>query len=299
MVLQRWCILLGLSLSILSERPISAQISFPTPRSTPKTTPLCPAPVLSRLKRHKIVAGETVQTIARQYNLLPETLTRLNPILGAKTPPVGQDILIPPFNGIRIEVPQGAVWQDLADAYGIRADILFELNGCVKTPKVVFIPGTNWIAASQRRDYLGLSGYPLPTVAPVGLKYGWQPDKIGQQRLFHSGVDLLAPVGTPVLAAESGEVVYVGQEGAYGILIVINHPGDRQTRYAHLSRVTVKMGQSVRSGDIIGEVGTTGQPDLPTSHLHFEVRIKLAVGWVAQDPETHFQIEKTTPITNP
>ncbi|WP_245927598.1 peptidoglycan DD-metalloendopeptidase family protein [Aphanothece hegewaldii] len=253
---------------------------------TPNTQ-LCPSPVLSRLKKHKIIEGETAQSIAQQYNLLPETLLRLNPILKEKTWPVGQEILIPPFNGIRIESPKGATWQDLGEAYGIRSDVLFELNGCVKSPKIVFIPGTNW-SSTRKKDYLGLSGYPLPFIAPIGLKYGWQPNPISLQRLFHSGVDLLADVGTPVLAAERGDVVFVGQEGAYGILIVINHPNDRQTRYAHLSRVNVKMGQSVQTGDVIGEVGTTGQPDLKMPHLHFEVRTKLSVGWVAQDPEIHF-----------
>lgn len=273
------------SLGVVAQSTL-AQSGFPQPQI--RTTPLCPSPVLSRLKRHKIIAGETVQSIAQQYNLLPETLLRLNPILKEKKLPVGKEILIPPFNGIRISTPKGATWQDLADAYGIRSDILFELNGCVKTPQIVFIPGTNW-SSSTKKDYLGLSGYPLPFVAPIGLKYGWQQNPIGQQRLFHSGVDLLADVGTPVLAADRGEVVYVGQEGTYGILIVINHPGDRQTRYAQLSKVNVKMGQMVRAGDVIGAVGTTGQPDLPTPHLHFEVRVKLAVGWVAQDPEIHFQ----------
>jgi murein DD-endopeptidase MepM/ murein hydrolase activator NlpD len=278
--------IVGLFLMSIAQS-VLAQSGFPQPQIKPNT-PLCPSPVLSRLKRHKIIAGETVQSIAQQYNLIPETLIRLNPILKQKTIPVGKEILIPPFNGIRVEAPKGATWRDIGEAYGIRSDVLFELNGCVKTPNIVFIPGTNW-SSSSKKDYLGLSGYPLPFVAPIGLKYGWQASSIGQQRLFHSGVDLLADVGTPVLAAEGGEVVFVGQEGAYGILIVINHPNDRQTRYAQLSKVNVKMGQFVQTGDIIGAVGTTGEPDISSPHLHFEVRTKLSVGWVAQDPEIHFQ----------
>jgi murein DD-endopeptidase MepM/ murein hydrolase activator NlpD len=284
-LLQGWLLLL----LIIADQSALAQSGFPQPPMTPNT-PICPSPVLSRLKRHKIIAGETVQSIAQQYKLLPETLLRLNPILKAKTVPVGKEILIPPFNGIRIESPKGATWKDLGEAYGISSDVLFELNGCVKSPNIVFIPGTNW-SSTRKKDYIGLSGYPLPSVAPLGLKYGWQPNPISQQRLFHSGVDLLAEVDTPVLAAERGDVVFVGQEGAYGILIVINHPGDRQTRYAHLSRVNVKMGQSVQLGDVIGAVGTTGQPDIATPHLHFEVRTKLSLGWVAQDPEIHFQVK--------
>lgn len=283
-LLQSWPLLL----MIMTDQSVLAS-GFPQPQMNPNT-PICPSPVLSRLKRHQIIAGETVQSIAQQYNLLPETLLRLNPILQAKTVPVGKEILIPPFNGIRIESPKGATWKDLGEAYGISSDVLFELNGCVKSPNIVFIPGTNW-SSNRKKDYLGLSGYPLSSVAPIALKYGWQPNPISQQRLFHSGVDLFAEVDTPVLAAEKGDVVFVGQEGAYGILIVINHPSDRQTRYAHLSRVNVKMGQSVQTGDLIGAVGTTGLPDIATPHLHFEVRTKLSVGWVAQDPEIHFQVK--------
>lgn len=278
--------IIGLFLVSIAQS-VFAQSGFPQPQMKPNT-PLCPSPVLSRLKRHKIRVGETVQSIAQQNNLLPETLIRLNPILKQKTVPVGKEILIPPFNGIRIQSPKGATWRDIGEAYGISSDVLFELNGCAKTPNIVFIPGTNW-SSSTKKDYLGLNGYPLPFVAQIGLKYGWQSSPIGQQRLFHSGVDLLADIGTNVLAAEGGEVVFVGQEGAYGILIVINHPSDRQTRYAHLSKVNVKMGESVQTGDVIGAVGITGEPDISSPHLHFEVRTKLSVGWVAQDPEIHFQ----------
>jgi len=101
----------------------------------------CPAPILSRLDRHQIQPSETVESIAQQYNLLPEVLIRLNPNLQQDDVPVGSEILIPPFNGVRIEVPEGTTWQDLEAAYGVRADVLFELNGCTAQPQVVFLPG--------------------------------------------------------------------------------------------------------------------------------------------------------------
>ena len=104
---------------------------------------------------------------------------------------------------------------------------------------------------------------------------------------FHGGRDILAEVGTPVLAADSGEVVYVGQEGSYGFLVIVDHGNGRQTRYGHLSRFETRMGRSVQVGEVLGYVGTTGQPDLLNPHLHFEVRFKSPVGWVAQDPSIH------------
>ncbi|MGK7878415.1 MAG: LysM peptidoglycan-binding domain-containing M23 family metallopeptidase [Xenococcaceae cyanobacterium] len=252
----------------------------------------CPPPVLSRLQRHQIAPGETIESIAAQYNLLPETLIRLNGALQRGSAPVGAEILIPPFNGIRLEVPAGATWQDLEAAYGVRVDVLFEINGCQKIPTVVFIPGVAW---SPRRgsvdNYTGLSGYPLPSIAKVGLNYGWQANPTNQQRMFHSGIDLLAEPGTPVLSAEAGIVAFVGKEGNYGNLVVVNHEGGRQTRYAHLGTIQVAIGQQVKIGDILGTVGYTGRPDLEVPHLHFEVRYNSPVGWVAQDPELHLKVK--------
>jgi murein DD-endopeptidase MepM/ murein hydrolase activator NlpD len=252
----------------------------------------CGPPILSRLQKHTIQKGETIASIAAKYVLIANTLIKLNPtVLKDGKAPVGKEILIPPMDGIRVKAPEGSSWKDLESAYGITSDILFEINGCTLRPGVVFIPGTNWPATSKRSDYLGLAGYPLPAIAKVGLGYGWQKERTEQKRLFHSGLDLLADVGTPVLAADDGLVVYVGQEGAYGYLVIINHLGNRQTRYAHLQTVQVKVDERVRTGEAIGTVGATGQPDIPASHLHFEVRLKTPVGWVAQDPMIHLRPE--------
>ncbi|WLT36887.1 M23 family metallopeptidase [Synechocystis sp. B12] len=92
---------------------------------------------------------------------------------------------------------------------------------------------------------------------------------------------------TPVMAAAAGEVILVSQEGAYGFLVVIDHSNGRQTRYAHLSRFAVDPGEKVPAGTVIGYVGSTGRPDIASSHLHFEVRVQSPVGWAAQDPKLH------------
>ncbi|MEB3311874.1 MAG: M23 family metallopeptidase [Snowella sp.] len=265
-------------------------------QSSPDSLALkCAEPVLSKLKRHKIAKGETVESIAQRYKLAPETLVRLNPNLGKGQAPVGQEILIPPFNGIRVTVPPGATWQDLAKAYGVRADLLFELNGCQKNPTVAFIPGITWTPTTQKPkdNYTGLSAYPLPAIAKIGLDYGWQKNPQTQQTFFHSGVDLIAPVNTPVLAAASGTVVLVSKEGPYGFLVIIDHGQGRQTRYAQLSRFQVETGQTVNSGQTIGYVGTSGRPDIAEPHLHFEVRFQSPVGWVAQDPKLHLPKTKS------
>lgn len=88
----------------------------------------------------------------------------------------------------------------------------------------------------------------------------------------HPGVDILAPVGTPVWAALGGKVSQAvsggGYNGGYGNLVVIDHPNGLQTRYAHLSTVRVSAGQTVTQGQVVGNVGMTGNTTGP--HLHFE-----------------------------
>lgn len=250
----------------------------------------CPVPVLSRLQTHLIQEGDTLESIANQYEVLPQTLIYNNPELAEGSVKVGTEIIVPPINGMIVEVPTKANWRDLEASYGVRADLLFEVNGCQDLQREVFIPGIVWETQDLSRfeNYTGLTGYPLPEKAEVGLNYGWQEDYTQAENLFHSGVDLLAEIGTSVLAVEPGLVVYAATEGNYGSLIVINHGDGLQTRYAHLDRILVQAGQNVAPGEAIGTVGVSGKPDLNVSHLHFEVRYQTAMGWLAQDPILHF-----------
>ncbi|NEP02824.1 MAG: M23 family metallopeptidase [Symploca sp. SIO2E9] len=259
------------------------------------TESACPPPALSRLEKHKVVAGETLESIASQYNLFPETLIGFNPSLKGGTIPVGSEILIPPFNGIRIDVPAGSSWQDLAEAYGVRSDILFEVNGCQQLSQQVFLPGVNWSRRGTQAvdSYIGFVGYPLPFEAPIGLGYGWRADASSESGQFHSGIDLLAEIGTPVLSVDAGTVAFAGGQGIYGRLVVVNHQGGRQSRYAHLQSISVRVGQQVQTGDTLGTVGVTGSRDIEQPHLHFEVRYNSPLGWVAQDPELHLQSKPT------
>ncbi len=89
---------------------------------------------------------------------------------------------------------------------------------------------------------------------------------------FHNGIDLAAPIGTPVYAAKSGRVIFAGWGYYYGRYIRIDHGGGVETRYAHLSRIAVRPGQYVKRGQIIGYVGASGRGAFG-AHLHFEVRV--------------------------
>jgi murein DD-endopeptidase MepM/ murein hydrolase activator NlpD len=117
----------------------------------------------------------------------------------------------------------------------------------------------------------------VPTTMPVSMgyfssTYGYRLDPITGRNSFHTGVDLIAPTGTPVVAAAGGVVATVGYVPEYGNIVEIDHDNGLTTRYAHLSRSQVKVGDVVMKGQAIAQVGTTGRTTGP--HLHFEVREK-------------------------
>ena len=125
--------------------------------------------------------------------------------------------------------------------------------------------------------------FPLIGSAEITSGFGWRLHPILGTWLMHSGRDLAAPEGTPVVAALSGRVMSSGDAGGYGLAIEIEHDNPRRiTLYGHLSELYVREGDRVRQGDVIGRVGSTGRSTGP--HLHFELRMPQEGGWVAVDP---------------
>jgi murein DD-endopeptidase MepM/ murein hydrolase activator NlpD len=110
----------------------------------------------------------------------------------------------------------------------------------------------------------------LPVSGRASSGYGLRADPIKHEMINHPGFDLAAPTGTQVNAAAGGTVVHAGPAGTYGNLVTVRHDNGFETRYAHLSEVDVKVGDTVSAGQDVGKVGTTGYSTGP--HLHFEVR---------------------------
>lgn len=123
----------------------------------------------------------------------------------------------------------------------------------------------------------------LPSAAPVDVPYqvsgfGHRIDPFTGRGAMHEGIDFAAPVGTPILAAAGGIVVTSETHPQYGHMVELDHGNGLVTRYAHASRLHAKVGELVKRGQKIAEVGSTGYSTGP--HLHFEVREK----GVAQNP---------------
>jgi murein DD-endopeptidase MepM/ murein hydrolase activator NlpD len=124
--------------------------------------------------------------------------------------------------------------------------------------------------------------FPLSIPAAISSVFGWRIHPLMGEPRFHTGTDLAAPLGTPVLAAYAGQVAIADFLGGYGLAIALNHnQGAQQTLYGHLSEIFVKPGDWVKQGEVIGRVGDTGNSTGP--HLHFEFRQLTPEGWVALD----------------
>jgi len=119
----------------------------------------------------------------------------------------------------------------------------------------------------------------LPTLSPIeegwfSSNFGWRIDPFTGQKSFHEGIDFPADVGTPIVAAASGKVIFADVHPQYGKMVEIDHGNGLVSRYAHASVLLVKEGEMVVRGQQVARVGATGRSTGP--HLHFEVRLNGA-----------------------
>jgi murein DD-endopeptidase MepM/ murein hydrolase activator NlpD len=110
-----------------------------------------------------------------------------------------------------------------------------------------------------------------PVFGAVTSPFGWRASPYGRRREYHPGIDIAAPYGTPVTASGDGEVVFAARDAGYGRMVIVDHGGVAETRYAHLSAIYVEEGERVRRGQLLGALGRSGRATGP--HLHYEVRI--------------------------
>lgn len=116
----------------------------------------------------------------------------------------------------------------------------------------------------------------IPNTLPASLNYissgfGYRIDPFTGGGAFHAGLDFRGPIGAPILAAAAGKVSFTGAKQGYGKCVEISHGNGLLTRYAHMSRITARVGEVVGPGRVIGAIGSSGRSTGP--HLHFEVRI--------------------------
>jgi LysM repeat protein len=220
--------------------------------------------------------GDTLSQIAQMYDVSAKTILWANDITNPSKIRPGDTLVILPITGVRHVVKSGDTLATIAKKYNGDADEILAYNQLASTHQLtvgetVIIPDGTIAqpvpSPSRAQGSMAVGGGSSGFVNPV-------PGAVRSQGIHgYNGVDLAAPAGTPVRAAQGGEVIVArgsGWNGGYGLYVVVKHPNGTQTLYAHLSSLAVTAGDPVVSGQTIGAVGNTGRST--GNHLHFEVR---------------------------
>lgn len=221
--------------------------------------------------------GDTLSEIAEMFGVSTNTILWANNVK-ANSIKVGQELVILPISGVRHTVKSGDTLESVAKKYKADLEDILSYNGLVADTKikpgdVVIIPD-GVISATQTS--LALSRSNTATSYPTYAGYYLRPiggGKKSQGIHGNNGVDLAAPIYTPVLASAEGKVIVSrtgGYNGGYGTYVVISHANGTQTVYAHMSVNNISVGEQVSQGQVIGAIGMTGKTTGP--HLHFEIR---------------------------
>lgn len=115
----------------------------------------------------------------------------------------------------------------------------------------------------------------IPSIIPsqgfISSRFGYRMSPFTGSKRQHKGLDIAAAVGTKIIAPADGKVVFADRDGAYGLCVEIDHGNGIKTRYAHMSKISVKVGNTIKRGGLVGLVGNTGRSTGP--HLHYEIMV--------------------------
>ena len=221
---------------------------------------------------YKVKKGDSVSKIASAFSVSMDAIIASNGITNARSLRVGEALRIPNMDGIPYTVKPGDSLSRISLSMGVPMEAILDANDIqtdvINAGMTLFIPGARMKREDLRMALGELFIYPLKG-AKLSSPFGWRDDPITGVRRHHAAMDLSAPQGTPVKAAMEGRVSSLGFNATYGNFIILSHPGNFQTMYAHLHTVLVKKGEQVVQGVQIGTVGNTGYSTGP--HLHFAV----------------------------
>ena len=220
--------------------------------------------------------------LAARCSIRYDTIATLNRLDSPEDDLKGRVLLLPTLNGLFIPYnPRTSTEILLAKEYSVNA-----LSGKYETIEIkgeefFFLPDEKF-SPTERAFFLE-PGMVLPLEKSVlTSSFGMRVSPISGKWLFHKGIDMAAPTGTPIYACKSGTVQYaVNMDPTYGNYVILSHGGGMTSLYAHMSKMLVEKGQTVGTGEEIGKVGSTGLATGP--HLHFEIRLNGE----AQDPQKY------------
>ncbi len=248
------------------------------------------------LRTYRVQSGDTLTGIARRFGLSMMTLWWANDLTSKDALHVGQTLVIPPVNGLVVQVKDGDTLTSIAARTGVPADEIVAFNGLTDRTVIIgqtlVIPGARGEAiptptprpqpvltarssssGSGSGSSSGGNTSVRPPVSYSGGTFAWPIPGGHISQYFHPGhyaLDIAADLGTPVRAAAAGTVIYAGwKTNGGGYQVWLAHGSGLYTAYYHMSAITVGVGQRVGRGQQVGRVGSTGWATGP--HTHFEV----------------------------
>ncbi len=223
---------------------------------------------------YTVKSGDSISTISRKFGLSNiSTLIAVNDISNVRTLRSGQKLKIPSMDGLVYNVQSGDSLNSLSVKYHVSVEEILDANDLTseKLSKgmSLFIPGAKMDAMSLKKAMGELFVYPIASGWRLTSRFGPRKDPFTGVASSHTGIDMACSTGTPIRAAMSGKVAYVGWSNIFGNYVIINHANGYQTLYGHMSKTLAKKGQVVDQSTKIGLVGSTGYSTGP--HLHFTV----------------------------
>lgn len=240
---------------------------------------------------YTVKEGDSLWTIADKFDLKVDSIVGSNKLSDINLLKIGMQLRIPNQDGVFVKYEKNTNIDKFADKYGSTKDAIYFANklnekSTINIGQELFLPGGNITSTVevaskvQRRTGILKIGKAKPKVATehfgwpvfgrISSSFGWRRSPFGKRRVFHAGIDIRAPKGRNIVAAQSGRVVHSGWMGGYGYTIVLIHPSGVSTLYGHCSALLVSKGTQVNKGQLIAQVGSTGRST--GNHLHFEVR---------------------------
>ncbi|PLV59139.1 peptidoglycan DD-metalloendopeptidase family protein [Thermotoga sp. KOL6] len=222
------------------------------------------------LVHYKIQKNDTLYSISLDFGVSPSLILDWNPGLTPWNLKVGQIIIIPQPPGYMYTVQKGDNLDIIAKRFFTTPVLIKEANHL--TSDIIYVGQKLFIPESAiGKAFNDEKFFIWPVYGTISSGYGWRIHPITGKYSFHSGIDIAAPTGTPIFAAESGIVEFAGVNGGYGLMVKIKSSSYEHV-YGHLSQIDVYEGQYVKKGQLIGRVGSTGLSTGP--HLHFEIRVR-------------------------
>jgi murein DD-endopeptidase MepM/ murein hydrolase activator NlpD len=225
------------------------------------------------IANYRVHEGDTLSGIAERFGLDLDTVASLNREWGSGVHliRIGEAIRVPNQDGIFVAV--GDDLEATCARYDLPPELILNVNGVSREQLArgtsLFFPGVQHTGIE--RSVVTGTAFLRPVAGYLTSPFGYRADPFTGELQFHRGIDLAAPLGTPVRAALDGRVVVVGRDPSIGNYVLISHQVvGFSSLYGHLSQIYVKYGAIVTRGQKIGTVGITGRSTGP--HLHFEIR---------------------------